>query len=207
MVVRDATNKDLARLIIGREDKSTDVAGPSNLRFVRKAGQDRIYRVTLDTDVMTTKFQDWVDADILALTQPWDITDLQLRDYSLESQSITRKNDIDLAFDDAKATWSVKKLTEYKNNKPKESKLTSSEELDSTKLNDLKTNVSGLKLVDVTRKPAVLADKLKSGKPWMGDPAVDNALARARVLHGARGKADRYSFARQRHDARHERRR
>ena len=48
---------------------------------------------------------------------------MRLRDYSLASQPMTRKSDIDLTFDDSKAAWSVKKLTEYKDNKPAETKL------------------------------------------------------------------------------------
>ncbi len=175
VVVKDATGKDLARLIIGKEDKSTAESGSANLRFVRRAGQDRIYRVALDTDVFTTKFQDWVDADILAIKQPWDITNMLLHDYSIE-QTINRKADIDLSFDDAKAAWSVKQLTEYKNNVPKVTKLPPTEELDSTKLNDLKSNISGMKLANVTQKPTNFAAKLKSGKLWMGDPEAEASL-------------------------------
>ena len=78
VVVKDSAGKDLARLIVGKEDKSSAEGGPANLRFVRRAGQDRIYRVSLDTDVLTTKFQDWVDTDILAMKQPWDVNSLLL---------------------------------------------------------------------------------------------------------------------------------
>lgn len=175
VVVKDAAGKDLARLIIGKEDKASGETGPANLRFVRRAGQDRIYRVALDTDVFTTKFQDWVDTDILAIKQPWDITNMLVRDYSID-HAINRRANIDLSFDDAKATWSLIKLTEYKNNVAKVTKLPPTEELDSTKLNDLKTALSGMKLVNVEQKPANFAAKLKSGKPWMNDPEIDTAL-------------------------------
>jgi len=46
----------------------------------------------LDTDVLTTKFQDWVDTDILAMKQPWDVDSLLLRDYALD-KSVVRKNE------------------------------------------------------------------------------------------------------------------
>ena len=175
VVVKDAANKDLARLIIGKEDKSPGASGPSNLRFVRRAGQDRIYRVSLDTDILTTKFQDWVNTDILAMKQPWDVDSLLLRDYALE-RAIVRKADIDLSFDETKAAWSLKKLTEYTDNKPKVVPLPAGDELDSSKINEFKTNVSGLKLVNVARKPAVFAEKLKTGKSWIGDPDAQNSL-------------------------------
>lgn len=176
VVVKDAAGKNLAQLVVGKEDKSTAEGAPSNLRFVRRAGQDRIYRVSLDTDVLTTKFQDWVDTDILAMKQPWDVNSLQIRDYSLE-QAVNRKDDVALAFDESKATWSLKQLTEYKDNQPKvTTKLPPDEELDSTKINDLKTNLSGLKLVNVARKPAGFIEKLKTGKNWLDDPQADSSL-------------------------------
>jgi len=174
VVVKDSAGKDLARLIVGKEDKSSAEGGPSNLRFVRRAGQDRIYRVSLDTDVLTTKFQDWVDTDILAMKQPWDVDSLLLRDYALD-KSVVRKNDVDLTFDE-KANWSIKKLTEFKGNEPAVTKLPPDEELDSSKLNDLKTNLSGLKLVDVLRKPAGFIAKLKGGKDYLGDPEALRSL-------------------------------
>ena len=177
VVVKDAANKDLARLIIGKEDKSPGGSGPSNLRFVRRAGQDRVYRVSLDTDILTTKFQDWVDTDILAMKQPWDVDSLLFRDYASVDHAIVRKDDIDLSFDETKAAWSMKKLTEYKDDQPKVVPLPAGDELDSGKINELKTNVSGLKLVNVARKPASFADKLKTGKPWMGDPDAQQSLA------------------------------
>ncbi|HEX3998196.1 MAG TPA: hypothetical protein VHX65_06580 [Pirellulales bacterium] len=176
VVVRDAASKELAGLIVGKEDKSTAEGGSSNLRFVRRAGQDRIYKVSLDTDVLTTKFQDWVDTDILAMKQPWDVNSLLIRDYTLD-RSVVRKDDIDLSFEENKAAWSLKKLTEYKDNEPKQISLPVNEELDSGKINELKTNISGLKLVNVARKPADFSKQLKTGKEWLGDPDAQDSLA------------------------------
>ena len=107
VVVKDAAGKDLAGLIVGREDKPNGEEGPSNLRFVRRKGQDRIYKVSLDTDVLTTKFQDWVDTDILALKQPWDVNSLLLRNYTVDRTASPGKNDIAMVFDQNKANWLV----------------------------------------------------------------------------------------------------
>jgi hypothetical protein len=72
--IRDASGNKLARLIIGKEDKRPASAGAASgrtLRFVRRAGQDRVYRVELDTTKFTTKFDDWIEKDLLKIS-PWD---------------------------------------------------------------------------------------------------------------------------------------
>ncbi|NBV47198.1 MAG: DUF4340 domain-containing protein, partial [Planctomycetia bacterium] len=82
--IRDASGNKLARLIVGKEDKRPAGAGPSSgrsLRFVRRAGQDRVYRVELDTSKFTTKFDDWIEKDLLKIS-PWDVRRLTLDDSS-----------------------------------------------------------------------------------------------------------------------------
>ena len=155
IVVQDGSGKDLARLIVGKEDKNASADSPGNLRFVRKAGQDRIYRVALDTAPFSTKFQDWIDPDLLDLKKQWDINQLAFRDYTIEGELI-RKWDASLAFDVAKSAWTVKDLTNYKDNKPSPGKLSSDQELDSAKLNEIKMDASGLKITDVLPKPEAL---------------------------------------------------
>jgi len=177
VVVKDAEGKDLARLVVSKEIKSPGEIGSSNLHWVRRAGQDRIYVVSLDTDVLTTKFQDWVDTDILGMKQPWDVVSLALRDYTIE-RSLVRKSDIDLSFAEKNAAWSLNKLTDYSGIVPKVlTSLPAGEELDSGKINEVKTDISGMKLTDVERKPAAVAELLKSGKPWMADPAVNESFS------------------------------
>ena len=175
VVVKDDAGKDLCRLILGKDDKSHSEEGPSNLLFVRRAGQDRIYRVSLATDEFSTQFQKWIDTDLLGLKQNWDINELQLRDYTLDN-ALVRKWDLDLAFNFDKNLWNVKQLTEYKANKPSPAKLAPDEELDTAKINDLKMNASGLKIADVLRKPAGFIAKLKSGKSYLDDPDIEKSL-------------------------------
>ena len=82
--IRDGSGNKLARLIVGKEDKrrvGAD-AGGRTLRFVRKAGQDPVYRVEVDTSKFTTSFDDWIEKDLLKLS-PWDVRRLGLEDYSL----------------------------------------------------------------------------------------------------------------------------
>src|SRR5262249_41038794 len=156
--------KSLAKLIIGKEDKSKRSddfnSGESQLRFVRIPGQDQVYRVSMNPDKFSTKFADWIETDLLKLN-PWDIADVKLKDYSIVekmsptgemSAGILPRADADLSFDDKANKWNLKELEEYKDGKPKEVKLTSDEELNATKLNDLKTALGSLKIMDVARK-------------------------------------------------------
>jgi hypothetical protein len=177
--IRDGSGNKLARLIIGKEDKRRVGAdsGGRTLRFVRKAGQDPVYRVEVDTSKFTTSFGDWIEKDLLKLS-PWDVRRLGLEDYALvavESNGrvgvqLDRKYRVDLAYDDKDAKWSLVKLEAFsKEGEPKEEKLAEGEELASAKLNDLRNALGDLKIVDVARKPSGLSAELKAEESFTND--------------------------------------
>ena len=177
--IRDGSGSKLARLIVGKEDKrrvGADASGRT-LRFVRKAGQDPVYRVEVDTSKFTTSFDDWIEKDLLKLS-PWDVRRLGLEDYALvavESNGrvgvqLDRKYRVDLAYDDKDSKWSLLKLEAFpKEGEPKEEKLADGEELASGKLNDLRNALGDLKIVDVARKPSGLSGELKAEESFTND--------------------------------------
>jgi hypothetical protein len=176
--IRDASGNKLARLVIGKEDKRrTGEGGGKTLRFVRKAGQDPVYRAEIDTSKLTTKFGDWIEKDLLKLS-PWDVRRIGLDDYALVAVEsggrigvqLDRKNRLDLAYDDKNAKWSLVKLVSYtKEGEQKEEQLGPDEELAAAKLNDLRNALGDLKIVDVTRKPAGLSAELKAEESFTND--------------------------------------
>jgi hypothetical protein len=177
--IRDGSGNKLARLIIGKEDKRRVGAdsGGRTLRFVRKAGQDPVYRVEVDTSKFTTSFGDWIEKDLLKLS-PWDVRRLGIEDYALvavESNGrvgvqLDRKYRVDLAYDDKDAKWSLVKLEAFsKEGDSKEEKLAEGEELASAKLNDLRNALGDLKIVDVARKPSGLSAELKAEESFTND--------------------------------------
>jgi hypothetical protein len=178
--IRDAAGTKLARLIIGKEDKRPAGGMPASgrtLRFVRKAGQDPVYRIEIDTSKFTTRFDDWIEKDLLKLS-PWDVRQLVLDDYALGAVESggrirveqNRKSRIDLAYDDKDAKWSLVKLESFAGGKtPKEEKLPEGQELASGKLNDLRNALGDLKIIDVARKPAGLSADLKAEEKFTGD--------------------------------------
>lgn len=157
--IRDASGNKLARLIVGKEDKRRvggDASGRT-LRFVRKAGQDPVYRVEIDTSKFTTNFDDWIEKDLLKLS-PWDVRRLGLEDYALvavESNGrvgvqLDRKYRVELAYNDKDAKWSLVRLEAFsEDGEPKEANLAEGEELAANKLNDLRNALGDLKIVDV----------------------------------------------------------
>jgi hypothetical protein len=177
--IRDNSGNKLARLIVGKEDKRRvggDASGRT-LRFVRKAGQDPVYRVEVDTSKFTTSFGDWIEKDLLKLS-PWDVRRLGLEDYALvavESNGrvgvqLDRKYRVDLAYDDKDAKWSLVRLEAFsKEGDPKEEKLPEGEELATGKLNDLRNALGDLKIVDVARKPSGLSAELKAEESFTND--------------------------------------
>ena len=178
--VRDAAGTKIARLVVGKEDKRPAMAaaaGGKALRFVRKAGQDPVYRIEIDTSKFTTRFDDWIEKDLLKLS-PWDVRRLVLDDYALGAVESggrimveqNRKDRIDLAYDDKDAKWSLVKLEAFAGGKTaKEEKLADGQELAGTKLNDLRNALGDLKIIDVARKPAGLSADLKAAEAFTGD--------------------------------------
>lgn len=71
VTLRDATDRPLADIIIGKAppkaDSGSPFDGPSNKRYVREAGKNRVYITSLTTG-FSTRFIDWVQADLLQCT-------------------------------------------------------------------------------------------------------------------------------------------
>ena len=177
--IRDAGGSKLARLIVGKEDKrpGPSAAGGKKLRFVRKAGQDRVYRVEIDTSRFTTRFDDWIEKDLLKLS-PWDVRRAVLDDYSLgalESEGRirvqqNRKDRIEVAYDDKDQQWTLVGLEAFAGGaEPKLETLGDGEELAAPRLNDLRNALGDLKIVDVVRKPAGLSAELKAEEKFTAD--------------------------------------
>ncbi|MCX7412537.1 MAG: DUF4340 domain-containing protein [Planctomycetia bacterium] len=182
--VRDAAGTKIARLIIGKEDKRPAGAAGRTLRFVRKAGQDPVYRIEIDTSKFTTQFDDWIEKDLLKLS-PWDVRRLVLDDYALGAVESggrvrveqNRRSRIDLAYDDKDAKWTLVKLEAFADGKTaKEEKIPAGEELASGKLNDLRNALGDLKIIDVARKPAGLSAELKAEEKFTGDPEAVTSM-------------------------------
>ncbi|MBX9789967.1 MAG: DUF4340 domain-containing protein [Pirellulales bacterium] len=149
VVLADANGKKLLDLIIGLEIK-----GQAKQRFVRKGGKDEaIYVVDVATDKLSTKFEDWIEKNLLKLNA-FDIQRVQLNNYSIDlaaNDQFKQGERLDLKFNDKDNKWSLAELA-------------AGEELDDTKLNEMKNALADLRIVDVRRKPAGLSRELRKSE-------------------------------------------
>jgi len=180
VTLRDIKDEVLADLIIGKTVKDQP-----DLRYVRKAGHDQIYKVALNPSALSTKFEDWIEKDLLKL-KTMDVKAVDLNDYSTTVSSVqgggiaidpNPRSRVKLAFDDDKSKWSLLDSTEYKDRKPIAKPLVDGEELNSDKLNGLKTALSDLKIVDVQPKPKGLSTDLRATQEFAKDAEGINSLA------------------------------
>ena len=177
--IRDANGGKLARLVIGKEDKKGGATGAGGrpLRFVRRAGQDPVYVVSIDTSKFTTSFGDWIEKDLLKLS-PWDVRRVVLDDYKLEAVEQAggqvgveqvRKDRIELAYDDREAKWNLVSLESFAGGEPRAEALAPEQELAAARLNELRNALGDLKIIDVVRKPAGLSAELKAEESFAND--------------------------------------
>ncbi|HVX13626.1 MAG TPA: DUF4340 domain-containing protein [Pirellulales bacterium] len=173
VTMEDGSGKKLAQLIIGKGIKDKP-----DLRYVRIPGQDPVYVVKLKTDKFSTKFEDWIEKDLLKLNA-WDIERVAFNDYSVDElqQALLLRSKIQLTFDNKAQKWNLDELEVFRNDDYEPEALASDEELNAQKLNELKTALDDLKIVDVRRKPAGLAADLRAG-----DELVQNTDAKRSLL-------------------------
>ena len=155
--MRDEKGDMLTDVIIGKEiDKKK--------RYVRVPSEDVIYVVELDTAPLSTDFKQWIEPDLLKLSSN-DIETLGVRDYQIittqQGLALSRNYEADLNFATGSGQWEPKRITSFESDPPSERALNPEEQLNATKLNEMKNTLDNLKIADVIKKPAGLAADLK----------------------------------------------
>jgi hypothetical protein len=181
VTMSDTNNKPMVDLIIGKA-----VKGAEGQRYVREADRDIVYIIEIDPTKLTTHFEDWIEKDLLKLNS-WDLQQVAIKDYSAELvQGITpdgqlaiaidrdRRAEMTFAYNDTDAKWSPVSLKQFDakaggDGQYVDFKLAEDEELNSEKLNGLKTALDDLQIVDVVRKPAGLSQDLKAGTDFLNN--------------------------------------
>ncbi|MGD9125940.1 MAG: DUF4340 domain-containing protein [Planctomycetia bacterium] len=180
VVLKDAKDNTLADVIIGE----VDPAQP-DIRYVRRTNQEMVFSVKLQTEVFSTKFNDWIEKDLLKMNV-LDIRDIFIEDYNLDVvrgvQSPNGKLAVrydpmaegdkwilleNLDFDRTGGGWVSRPLESH-------------EMLNADLLQQMKTALEDLKIVDVVRKPAGLSAELVAEKTLIDDEEAVKSLA----LHG-----------------------
>ncbi len=159
-------DQSLAKLIVGKP-----VQKNSTTHYCRIAGQDMVYRVDVKTENWTTKFENWIENKLLKL-DPNSIREIELRDYTVEQGigaqgrpafAFDPRSEMLMAYDGEKSAWSLARLKEFpEKNKAVEVALSEDQELNTAKLNDLKTALDDLKIVNVERKPGEMGSDVRA---------------------------------------------
>ncbi|MGB4726913.1 MAG: DUF4340 domain-containing protein [Thermogutta sp.] len=178
VIFRDQDDKVLADLIIGNK-----VPDKEELRYVRIKGQDPIYVVKLSTDKFSSEFGDWIEKDLLKLN-PWDIKDVQLHDYSFDSltQTLAPRSQVILGYDDlGSPRWKLVQNLVFDGDQGtwKPQSLAEDEELDTSKLDSMRTALDDLKIVDVRRKPEGISASLSADGTLAANRETAASLAQA----------------------------
>ncbi len=170
VTIDSADGRRLADLVIGKVLKDSDLQ-----RYARVPGQDRVYLCAVDTEKFSTRFEDWIEKDLLQLDSS-DITGVQVRDYSIDEFGgrLIQGEGLRLTFDDTAFEWDLEGLGE-------------DEELDQTKLNNMRRALVDLVIVDVHRKPDGLSSELRAEDALqLNAEAVQSLRGRGFYIHQGR---------------------
>lgn len=156
----DAGGATLAELIIGKTVKDKP-----ELRYARLPDQDRVYTTKVSTDKLSMKFDDWIEKDLLEL-DPASVSQILVNAYSIDelNQRIIQGDLLELKKEPSSDRWTM-------------SGLGPAEMVKEPAIEQAKSALADLKIVDVHRKPAGLSRELKAVETLKLDEAALQSLA------------------------------
>ncbi|MBT8486827.1 MAG: DUF4340 domain-containing protein [Phycisphaerales bacterium] len=160
VTITDGGGDTMADFIIGKSVKDA-----TNLRYVRVPERDRVYTTAVDTTALTTRFQDWIEEDLLRL-DPWAIKEIVINDYTIDefNQRLVQGELVELAYDEDLEKWSLASLAE-------------SEQLVTAPVDAMKTALDDLTIIDVHRKPEGLSAELRTADALQLDAQAIGSLS------------------------------
>ena len=181
VIMRDKDGKNLLSLIVGKEVKDRP-----GLRYVRKSGEASIYIVEAKTDKLSTKFENWIERNLLGINS-FDIKRLWIRDHSVDqiNAALIQRGEMVVEYNDAgEPKWKLVEDRRFVTNKAKPTEgewasiaLTKDQELNTARLDELKTALDDLKIVDIRKKPAGLSADLKAAADFTSHQEAVKSLA------------------------------
>jgi len=153
VTIKGETDRILADLIIGNS-----LEGRDNLRFVRLPDQKRVYVSRIDIDI-STQFEDWIELALLEVNQS-DIEQIALKDYSINERTGTINQRDVVILDRDQDSW-------------KTTRMSSNQEVDSTKIDVLLRAIEELSIVGVRPKPEGLSRNLSRSEGGEGISQAD----------------------------------
>ncbi len=163
VVIRDADGAVLSELILGHEvPAEPNAQAPSNKRYVRLAGSNRVYTTTLQHSI-STRFTDWIETDPLRAATGADILAIASNRYRIDDKtgSTIDHQRVELSRDITDAgvpgAWTL--------NAEPGGPPAPDQEINLAKTDQLLNALNTLKIVGVRPKPANLANILAGTAP------------------------------------------
>lgn len=193
VTLNDPASESLVDVVIGKPVKDAE-----DQHFVRRTSQDIVFTVAIDPSKFSTKFEDWIEDDLLDL-EAWDVSRVQVKDYTAElvmqgfrpAMAFDPRSDLTVNFDEDESEWQPGTLRAYNRDAEayEDFELTDTEQLNKETLDGLKTAVGDLKIVDVERKPGGLSADLKGGDDFFDNRSAVSSLMK-RGFAPTRGDGD-----------------
>jgi hypothetical protein len=138
-------DKRLVDLIVGKK-----VEGQQDLYYVRKVGENQVYRTELKGLDISTKFAQWIEPDLLKLDR-MKLTEMVVDRYSVDQLrgAIEQGDRIKLTRNPTTDPWKLEGLDE------------AAEKVKTGAVNAMMSSLDDLKIVGVRPKPAGLTAQLK----------------------------------------------
>jgi hypothetical protein len=160
VTMKDKEGKSLLALIIGKQ-----ASEQGNQHYVRIPDKDPVYIVDVDTTKLSTKFEDWIERNLLKMNT-MDLKRVDIKDYSVDladqRDPIKSKGELLLEYaGSGDQAWKLAKDMVFDRDRLVPKKMAADEELDTKKLDDLKYALDDLKIVDVERKPGGVSADLR----------------------------------------------
>jgi hypothetical protein len=197
VIMSDNNNAVLTDMIVGKKVKDSE-----GQYYVRNTNQDVVYVVDIDPKKLSTKFDDWIEDDLLKIN-PFDIRKVSVKDYTAEMMltlqgfkvNWDRRAEMTLAYNNTDSKWTAESLKKFDSGTKEyvDYKIADDEELNEEALNKLRDGLDDLLIVDVERKPAGLSADLKGGADFIkNEEAATSLMSRgfAPVAMGADKQAD-----------------
>ena len=171
VTMTDNGGKTLTDMIIGKQ-----VLDEEEQYYVRNADSDYAYVIALDPEPLTTRFEDWIEKDLLNLNST-DVNKVHIKDYSaqtvftLQGRAVAteERSEMKLRFDEADNKWIADEVKVYDEDERLlvDQSLTDDEEIDQDALRDLRFGLADVTIVDVERKPKGLSADLQAGSEFL----------------------------------------
>ena len=174
VTMTDNSGSTLTDMVIGKKVRDEAGQDEEEQYFVRSADSDFAYVIKLNPASLTTRFEKWIDRDLLEL-DPDQVSTIQIKDYSANlvrtspkgvKPLLTLQSEITLRHDISKKRWFAEEIRvgDTDGTSLVEQQMSEDEELDSIALGKLIKRLSEMSIVDVERKPEVLVEDLREGR-------------------------------------------